>query len=185
MKMNIRNITHIKLLAAVMVMMILGGYGCGDKTPARPVKKVAPPKAVQPVPAQAAAEADTALQDMAAHEGYVYQQRDRRDPFVPLIVPTKTLVKKAERKIGTLESYDINEFKLSAIVTKNTEYFALLVTPDNRSFTVHKGSVIGLNKGKVNQILSDKVILVEYSKDFRGEFKERQLIIEFRKGETK
>jgi hypothetical protein len=27
--------------------------------------------------------------------------------------------------------------------------------------------------------------LVEYSKDFRGELKERQLILEFHKGETK
>jgi Tfp pilus assembly protein PilP len=183
--MNIWNITHIKLLAAAMVMIILAGYGCGDKTPSRPVKKVAPPKAIQPVPAPAASDTDAALQDMAAHEGYIYQQRDRRDPFVPLIVPTKKLVGKADRKIGTLESYDISEFKLSAIATKGTEYFALLVTPDNRSFTVNKGSVIGLSKGKVNQILSDKVILVEYSKDFRGEFKERQLILEFRKGETK
>jgi Tfp pilus assembly protein PilP len=182
--MNIWNITHIKLLAAAMVMIILAGYGCGDKTPSKPVKKVAPPRAIQPV-APAASDTDAALQDMAAHEGYIYQQRDRRDPFVPLIVPTKNLEGTAVRKTGTLESYDISEFKLSAIVTKKTEYFALLVTPDNRSFTVHKSSVIGLNKGKVNQILSDKVILVEYSKDFRGEFKERKLILEFRKGETK
>jgi len=183
--MNILNITHFKVLAAAMVMIILAGYGCGDKTSSRPVKKAAPPKAVQPVPAPAVADADAALKDMAAHEGYIYQQRDRRDPFVPLIVPTKKFTGKAVRETGTLESYDISEFTLSAIATKNKAYFALLVTPDNRSFTVHKGAAIGLNKGKVNQILSDKVILVEYSKDFRGEFKERQLILEFRKGETK
>ena len=183
--MKIWNITHIKLIASAMMIIMLAGYGCGDKTPSRPVKKVAPPKAIQPVAATpAASDEEEALQDMG-HEGYIYQQRDRRDPFVPLIVPTKKLEGNAVRKIGTLESYDISEFKLSAIATKNTEYFALLVTPDNRSFTVHKGSIIGLSKGKVNQILSDKVILVEYSKDFRGEFKERQLILEFRKGETK
>ena len=183
--MNIWNITHIKVLAAAMVMIILAGYGCGDKTPSSPVKKAATPKAVKPVPASAIADTDAALKNMAVHEGYIYQQRDRRDPFVPLIVATKTFKGKAARETGTLESYDISEFTLSAIATKNTEYFALLVTPDNRSFTVHKGTAIGLSKGKVNQILSDKVILVEYSKDFRGEFKERQLILEFRKGETK
>lgn len=183
--MNIRNIIQIKLLAAAMVMLIVAGYGCGDKKPARPVKQATPPKAVQPVATSPAPEEDAALQDMAAHEGYIYQQRDRRDPFVPLIVPTKQLSGRLQRKIGTLESYDISEFKLSAIATKGSKYFALLVAPDNRSFTVDKGSVIGLNKGKVNQILRDKVILVEYSKDFRGESKERQLILEFHKGETK
>ena len=183
--MNIWNITHFKVLAAAMVMIILAGYGCGDKPSSRPVKKAAPAKVVKSATAPSTAEADAVQKDMAAHEGYIYQQRDRRDPFVPLIVPKKKLAGKTIRETGTLESYDISEFTLSAIATKNTEYFALLVTPDNRSFTVHKGAAIGLNKGKVNQILTDKVILVEYSKDFRGEFKERQLILEFRKGETK
>ena len=183
--MNIWNITHIRLLAAAMVMIIMAGYGCGDKTPARPVRQASPPKTVQPAITPATPEAEAIAQDMVAHEGYIYQQRDRRDPFIPLIVPTKTLKGKAARKIGTLESYDISEFKLSAIATKGTEYFALLVTPDNRSFTVNKGSVIGLSKGKVDQILSNRVILVEYSRDFRGELKERQLILEFHKGETK
>ena len=183
--MNIRNIAPIKLLATAMVMIIMAGYGCSDKKPAMPVRQATTPNAVQPATTPAAPEADTALQEMAAHEGYIYQQRDRRDPFVPLIVAAQTLSGKNARKTGTLESYDLSEFKLSAIATKGTEYFALLVTPDNRSFTVNKGSVIGLNKGKVNQILIDRIILVEYSKDYRGESKERQLILEFRKGEIK
>jgi Tfp pilus assembly protein PilP len=183
--MNISNINHMKLRAAAMAIIIMAVYGCGDKTPTKPVRQAAPAKAVQPVTTSAAPEADAALQDMAAHEGYVYQQRDRRDPFVPLVVATKQLGGLVQRKTGTLESYDISEFKLSAIASKGKEYFALLVAPDNRSFTVDKGSVIGLSKGKVNQILRDRVILVEYSKDFRGESKERQIILEFRKGETK
>jgi Tfp pilus assembly protein PilP len=182
--MNISNINQVKLCAAAMAILIIAGYGCGDKTPTKPVKQAAPAKAVQPVTASAAPEADAA-QDMAAHEGYVYQQRDRRDPFVPLVVATKQLGGIVQRETGTLQSYDISEFKLSAIATKGKEYFALLVAPDNRSFTVDKGTVIGLSKGKVNQILRDRVILVEYSKDFRGESKERQIILEFRKGETK
>lgn len=183
--MNIWNITHIKLLAAAMVMIIIAGYGCSDKKPARPVKQATPPKTVQSAIAPESFEAEAIAQTMVANEGYIYQQRDRRDPFIPLIVPAKKLKGKAERETGTLESYDISEFKLSAVVIKGTEYFALLVTPDNRSFTVYKSSVIGLNKGKVKQIMSNRVILVEYSKDFLGALKERQLILEFHKGETK
>jgi Tfp pilus assembly protein PilP len=183
--MNIRKPRNMRIVAAAFLMIIMTVYGCGDTTPVKTVGKAVPPKAVTPSSPSVETETEAVLQDMAEHEGYIYQQRDRRDPFVPLIVTTAEVVGKAERKIGTLESYDISEFKLSAVAKKGTDYFALLVTPDNRSFTVNKGDVIGLSKGKVNQILSNRVILVEYSKDFRGDLKERQLILEFHKGETK
>jgi Tfp pilus assembly protein PilP len=177
--------SKMNLIITALALLIISGYGCGDKMPERPVSK-APLQSAQSAAASADTQQAQAQEDSAASEGYVYQQRDRRDPFVPLIVPDKERFKgKVERSVGTLQSYDLSEFSLSAIATKGTKYFALLVTPDNRSFTVTKGTVIGLNKGKVNQILKDRVILVEYSKDFRGELKERQLILEFHKGETK
>ncbi len=183
--MNIRLNNKINIMSAALLIVIMSVYGCGDKTPVKAVGKSVPPKTAQPSPSSNVPETEAALRETAEHEGYVYQQRDRRDPFVPLIAPTKKITINAERKTGTLESYDISEFKLSAIAKKGAEYFALLFTPDKRSFTVSKGSVIGLSNGKVNQILRDKVILVEYSKNFRGELQERQLILEFHKGETR
>ncbi len=179
------NMKYMKLLAAFVVILIMAGYGCGDKPASGPSSLQAPVKAQQPASAAASPDAVADPQETSAHEGYVYQHRDRRDPFVPLIMPARKVMGKDARTTGTLQSYDISEFNLSAIARKGTEYFALLVTADNRSFTVNKGSFIGLNRGKVNQILNDRVILVEYTKDFQGESKERKIILEFHKGETK
>ena len=39
-------------------------------------------------------------------------------------------------------------------------------------------------KGKVKDIMKDKIILVEFSRDFRGKLKPRELILEFHKGEV-
>ncbi len=158
-------------------------YGCGgEKKQAPAALKTPAVKKVKKEINKVSQDEEEAIQAALKQEGYVYQRRDRRDPFTPLIVPLKKL-KKDKSKIGTLEGYDLNEFVLSAIAKKGTEYFALLVTPDNRSFTVRKGDVIGMNNGRVKEITSNKIRMVEYLKDYKGELRPRQIILEFHKGE--
>jgi len=124
-------------------------------------------------------------QKISKPRGYVYKPRGRRDPFMPLIKPKKEKAEKGGVKVrGTLESYDIGDFILVAIARKGDEYYALLVAPDNRSFTVKEGTIIGLHKGRVEKILDDKVIIIEHSKDYKGRMKTRQITLELRKGEV-
>jgi len=125
----------------------------------------------------------TLIQTPVLHRGYVYKRGDRRDPFEPLIKPKR--VKRAETKAGTLESYDLGDFSLVAIAKKGNEYYALLVTPDNRSFTVVKGMRIGLNRGRVKDISPDRVVLAESFRDYKGELKSRLITLQLRKGEGK
>jgi type IV pilus assembly protein PilP len=158
-------------------------YGCSDKPAQLPFKKAQKQNA-QPVQKQAEAPLSEILyDDKVLEKGYVYDRRDRRDPFVPLIIAKKVETK--DRQTGTLESYDISEFALAAIARKGGEYFALLVAPDKRSFTVYKGTIVGLSKGKVADISDDKVKLAEYSRDFRGKLKSRDITLELNKGEVK
>ncbi len=120
-------------------------------------------------------------------EDYFYESKGRRDPFMPLIEIKK--VKKAgdkPRPMGTLESYDIADFKLIAIVKKKgQEYYGLLRTADNKAFTVSKGTVLGLNNGKVKEITLGKLVIEEYIKDYRGELRPRQVVLDLRKEEEK
>jgi type IV pilus assembly protein PilP len=176
---------HVTVFCFVMISLLFSSYGCSDQPSSPPVQvaqtlPVAAAPASQPSVAQPEAEA----LEVPEPTGYIYDRRDRRDPFVPLIVPKKKVKKDKDVKPGTLESYDLSEFKLGAIAKKGKDYFALITTPDNRSFTVRKGMAIGLNKGKVKDITRDKIVLVEYSRDFRGERKPREIILEFRKGEV-
>ncbi len=157
---------------------MLFAYGCGDKPPKPPVATAPKPAAaVQPAPPQAeVAEAEPEQQ------GYIYDRRNRRDPFLALIQPRK--VKPVDTtKPGTLESYGLKEFTLKAIAKMGTQYYALLVTPDNRSFTVFKGNAIGLNDGIVKKITDKKIVLLEYTEEYTGEKVPSEIILEFYKGE--
>lgn len=167
-------------LTAVLIAAFFAFYGCGPTTLTKPkpvVKKVE--KTID------ALQTETVLKGTKFEDGYVYEQRNRRDPFMTLIVPNQKRGVLEEKKIGTLEGYDLSEFVLAAIAKRGTEYFALLATPDNRSFTVTKGNIIGLNKGRVEDISKDKIVFLEYSKDYRGDLKPKQIILEFLKGEVR
>lgn len=177
-------INRSPVLFCTLIAFFLSFYSCGDKPSPTPAPAKQGKAAAGPESQPAASQPDSAVEEAPAQEGYVYQQRDRRDPFAPLIVPKKKAVKIEGTRAGTLLSYDVSDFTLAAIAQKGGQYFALLTTPDNRSFTVNKGTTIGLYKGKVQDILKNKIIIVEYSSDYRGELKPRQIILEFHKGEV-
>lgn len=172
------------IYCCALIIILSSFYGCSNK-PSAPPQAAQPQSAINTAgPAAAPQPEVAAVQTAPEQEGYIYQQRDRRDPFVPLIVPKKSRHKGEGIKAGFLESYDISEFTLSAIARKGREYFALLTTPDNRSFTVNIGNVIGMNKGTVKDITKNTIVLVEYTRDYKGELKPRQIILEFHKGEV-
>jgi len=173
---------HTALFTIIIFASLLFS-GCSNNTtpPAGTVKK---PVAAKPasVPQAPKPEAVLKAEDSPEQEGYIYDQRGRRDPFSSLIVPKEESIKD-DSKIGTLEGYDLSEFILLAIAKKGSLHYALLATPDNRSFTVNKGNTIGLRKGTVMEITADMIALVEYSHDYKGEKIPRQIILEFHKGE--
>jgi Tfp pilus assembly protein PilP len=125
-------------------------------------------------------------EDSGIEEGYVYDPGERRDPFLPLIEVKKardTTKKKAPTVLGTLESYDIPDFQLKAVVKKGEGNFVgLLLSADNKTFIVKKGTVIGLHKGKVTGIFPDRVVVTEYFEDYKGVSKPRQVVLELYEG---
>src|SRR3989338_3462583 len=58
----------------------------------------------------------------AKEEVYVYDPKSRVDPFVPLVETTK---KEKEKKAiaGSLESYDVTDFKLIAIAERENKRY--------------------------------------------------------------
>ena len=171
------------LIAVTLVFPVVNG--CKKEVKTSPVKKEEPVKKEAPKIKKVEVKPEVAVQEAPEEEnrGYVYDPGDRRDPFMPLIVPKK-IVKKTGIS-GTLESYDISDFRLTAIAKKGSEYFALLAAPDNKSYTVKEGSVIGHRKGKVVKITFNVVTIVEYSKDYTGKMKPRQISLKLHKGEGK
>jgi Tfp pilus assembly protein PilP len=173
-----------KTIIVSLIMGIFYLYGCSDNPPLPPLGKATSGVTKGVVAEPVVSGSETEIDDTIVQAGYIYDRRNRKDPFSPLISPVRTLKEKDASKLGTLEGYDLGEFRLSAIANRGTKYFALLITPDNRSFTVNKGNLIGLNRGKIKKISSNEVVLVEYTRNYKGELKPREIILEFHKGDT-
>jgi len=111
-----------------------------------------------------------------------YDARGRRDPFLPLIQISK---EKPKKKVGAspMESYDINELHLLAIAWDKNKYFALVMLPDKKTYTITEGMTLGLQGGKVEKIEKDTVLIREFVKDYRGDIKPRDSILKLHKGE--
>ncbi len=173
-----------KIFIAALIMGMFPFYGCSDNPPLPPAGKATSDLTKGVAGEPVVSKSETVMDETTAQAGYIYDRRNRRDPFSPLISPVRKLKEKDASKLGTLEGYDLGEFRLSAIANRGNQYFALLITPDNRSFTVNKGTIIGLNRGKIKKISSNEVVLVERTKNYKGELKPREIILEFHKGET-
>jgi type IV pilus assembly protein PilP len=116
----------------------------------------------------------------AEQEIYTYDPRGKRDPFLSLVM---MLRQKPERKKGTtpFESYSVDEINLLAIAWDDRKYYALIMLPDKKSYTITEGIKFGLYEGKVQKITKDMVVIREYIKDYRGEIKPRDSILKLRK----
>ncbi|TNF56195.1 hypothetical protein EP227_01075 [bacterium] len=119
--------------------------------------------------------------------GFVYEPGGRRDPFIPLVdISRQKEATKSPRVLGTLESYDLPDFKVIAIVDKGQgRYSGLLLAPDNKSFVVRVGTVMGLKKGKIVNISRDRIIVTENIKDYKGELIPREVVLELYEGGAK
>lgn len=112
----------------------------------------------------------------------MYDAKGKRDPFLSLVTILK---QKPERRKGAtpFESYSVDEINLLAIAWDNQKYYALIMLPDKKSYTIMEGMKLGLYGGKVQKITKDMVVIREYIKDYKGDLKPRDSILKLRKEE--
>lgn len=164
----------MKSSLAVFFGVIIVLAGCKGKTPA-PKQAVGTPKAAVSTPSPAAKE-----EPKAEKEVYVYDQKGRRDPFMSLVQISKEKPKRIAGK-RPVENFDVDEIRLVAIIWDSKQYYALITLPDNKSYTIRKGTTLGLYGGKVEDITKDKVFIREQVKDYRGQPKIKDTILKLRK----
>ncbi|MBI5634919.1 MAG: pilus assembly protein PilP [Nitrospirae bacterium] len=166
------------LIIFATAMLILSG--CGGKKPEAPKK----PEAAKPTPAAAPQQAAVQPAEVKAEkEVYVYEPKDRRDPFASLVEIKTAGPRQVVKGAPPTESFDVDEIKLIAIVSDRQQYYAMVTLPDNKSFTIRKGMTLGLYGGKVSEITRDTVTITEQIKDYRGQPKTKNTILKLRKEE--
>jgi len=164
-----------KTLVLFVLLTIIYGAGCKGKNE----------PGSRPVLQKPAAKAETAAvpqqeEKKVEKEAYVYDSKGRRDPFVSLIDIAKARPQK-KRGATPYETYDVSEIKLSAIAWDSRQYYAMIILPDNKSYTVRKGMTVGLYGGKIQEITRETVLIREMIKDYRGQIKTKDTILKLRK----
>ncbi len=111
---------------------------------------------------------------------YEYTAGKKRDPFIPLIFKAEA---KPQKGLIPIESYEVSEFKLIAVLWDKTKYYAAITLPDGKSYTIKEGAKLGLHGGKVYKITKDSVIIRESVRDYRGVLSPKDFILKLRREE--
>jgi Tfp pilus assembly protein PilP len=131
--------------------------------------------AAEPSPTVAPA---AAVSESAQNGGaYEYTGLDRRDPFAPLVSK-----REAGRGKGVtpLESYDITEMKIIAVLLDKKKYFAVVSLPDGKSYNVTDGAKVGAHGGVISRITKDTVVIRERIRDASGVMSPRDTVLRLR-----
>jgi Tfp pilus assembly protein PilP len=121
-------------------------------------------------------------EEMLPNEEYTYIPGERRDPF-------QSLVQRGEEpggvddELSPLQRVDVNVLKVVGIVKNPEGNMALVQTPDGRGYFLRSGLSVGKNKGVVEKILEDKVVVQEKKADFLGQIQVSEVVLELNKKE--
>ncbi|MBW2004656.1 MAG: pilus assembly protein PilP [Deltaproteobacteria bacterium] len=100
---------------------------------------------------------------------YFYDPTNKPDPFKSFIVVRRELEEKEQGKPKTyLETLDISQVTISAIVLGSKGNWALVRDSKGDGHVIKVGTLIGRQSGKVTRILEKEVVVTESYKDIRG-----------------
>ncbi|OPL12399.1 MAG: hypothetical protein AVO39_04300 [delta proteobacterium MLS_D] len=114
------------------------------------------------------------------------------DPFVPFVEPPReeepTVTRdaaaegkdtvQAEPAFRTpLERVSVKELQLAGIVTGSGEKLAVVEDARGIAHDLYVGTAVGMNNGRVTEILTDRVIIEEYRADGEGAMQAERTIL--------
>jgi type IV pilus assembly protein PilP len=123
----------------------------------------------------------TAPVSLTSENVYNYNPLGKPDPFKPFIeVELATKVKAEAKKdvssIFPLQRVEVEKFRLVGIAGDDIRRVAVVEDATRKFYPLFIGTHIGVNKGKVLEILADRVIVEEYETN-----KAKRIILKLRK----
>jgi type IV pilus assembly protein PilP len=149
--------------------------GCGSPRP--------PPKAA--APAEKAPAAPVAAAPAApAEPDFVYSAIGKRDPFRSYLVElAKESSAFASRCATPLGRYDLEQFKLVAVITGLEDPVGMVEAPTGVGYSVRRGVCIGKNGGVVAAVRSGEVVVSEWAIRADGTRDSTQTVLRLPKAE--
>ncbi len=117
---------------------------------------------------------------------YSYNPVGKPDPFNPFITVEKSNKKKSEKKAPTsifpLQRAEADSYRVVGIAGTEEKRVAIVEDTAKKFYPLIKGTRIGLNNGKVTDILVDRVIVDEEEVDDNNKTKKaKRVILKLRK----
>ncbi len=144
-----------------------------------------PVATANPLPAVSATDQPQIQQQAQAQNvpenNYKYYPLGKPDPFHPFVEVEIASKKKEEKRVSAypLEREEIEKFSLVGIIGDQTQRLAIVEVMEEgklKFYPLLRGTHIGLRKGKVMEIMADRVIVEELDKS-----KTRRIILKLHK----
>ena len=120
--------------------------------------------------------------ELKAADEYTYIPGERRDPFNSLMQGGE-VDEGDDDEQSPLQRVDVHVLKVVGIVKNPEGNMALVQTPDGRGYFLRSGVPVGKNRGFVEKILDDRVVVQEKTADFLGQIQVSQVVLELNKKE--
>lgn len=118
----------------------------------------------------------SAVNSFSTHEGW------STDPFEPALNDQPRRAAKHKAKPRTpLEALDLSQLKLVGVMLSDQGNKALVEDASGKGYVIREGAYIGMNAGRVSQILKDRVIIEEKIEDVHGKMIPQKRVIKLNK----
>lgn len=177
------SLKNSKLWVGMLVSALLVVVGCDkfkkqDAAPASPAKPAASPAVVAPPAVTVQKAVSSAKLPPAQINEFDFSAK--KDPFKPFIVADKA-GGKAGKAVGKdalpIHSFDVSQFRLIGIVADPKGNKAMVVDPAGKAYVLRLGMTIGKNEGKVTQIGTAGVDVVEQFRDDNNKLRKETIRI--------
>lgn len=164
-------------ISALALLLLIGG--CGDRGRGDLDAYVAKVKARDPGPIEP-------LPDIRQIDTFIYEPRDRRDPFVAdargeevaAAAPGNSLAPDPLRRKEELEGYSLDALRMVGTLEQNQTLWGLIRTQGGDLHRVRVGNYMGQNNGQITRIGEDAIELTEVVSDGPSAWREREATVQ-------
>lgn len=150
-------LSRILLLLFSLLFVISCG---GDISVSASKTKKKDPDAKAPASAEVAS---PAAAEVPMQKDYVYTSIGKRDPFRSIFdeVGGEKEAIEEDTILSPLQDYDVESFIVTAIIWGISSPTAIVQAPDNETYVVRTGTLVGRNWGRVVKIKHDAIVILE------------------------
>jgi len=160
-----KNSVLVILCVAALALSIAGCDKLKKAPP--PAKQPAKPVGVAPLKPAALVQQPLSSVKLPPAQTNQFDFSAKKDPFKPYIVVDKAAAgkKQASKDALPIHSFDVSQFRLVGVVADPKGNKAMVVDPQGKAYVLRLGMTIGKNEGKITQITTSGVDVIEQFRD--------------------